>query len=204
MGATLRSVRVVSGGTDPERVAHATIAAAVNPTSTKTDAHASGLRVRVCGRAIGGSSENGSLSASSMSSRASRNVAQSALCGPSRDSGEAARGPVGHVRRQRGPVRLALDDGGERLRVACAGERGAAREHLVQHTAEGPDVGPLVDRLAARLLRDSCRRPCRGSSPRPCGRWSRWRSCDGLGAALLAGSTTFARPKSSTFTMPSA
>ena len=26
-------------------------------------------------------------------------------------------------------------------------------EHLVQHAAEGPDIGPLVDDLAARLLR---------------------------------------------------
>jgi len=27
------------------------------------------------------------------------------------------------------------------------------REHFVQHAAEGPDVGALVDRLGARLLR---------------------------------------------------
>ena len=37
-------------------------------------------------------------------------------------------------------------------------ERAAARQHLVQHAAEGPDVGALVHRLAARLLRRHVRR----------------------------------------------
>ena len=41
----------------------------------------------------------------------------------------------------------------------------AAGQHLVQHAAERPDVGALVDRLAARLLRTHVRRRCRGSTP---------------------------------------
>jgi len=55
-------------------------------------------------------------------------------------------------RRQRAPVGFALDDGRERIGGRGAGERAAAREHLVEHASERPDVGPLVDRLSARLL----------------------------------------------------
>ena len=39
-----------------------------------------------------------------------------------------------------------------------------ARQHLVQHAAERPDVTPLVRRAAPSLARDSYRQPCRGSS----------------------------------------
>ena len=42
--------------------------------------------------------------------------------------------------------------GGERVGDRLAAERGAAGEHLVEHAAERPDVGALVDGLAARLL----------------------------------------------------
>ena len=48
---------------------------------------------------------------------------------------------------------------GSRSRIAASvseivspREGRAAREHLVEHAAERPDVGPLVDRLSARLL----------------------------------------------------
>ena len=53
--------------------------------------------------------------------------------------------------RKRRPVRLAL----ENLAIvseAVSPRKAAAGQHFVQHAAEGPDVGPLVDRLAARLL----------------------------------------------------
>ena len=55
--------------------------------------------------------------------------------------------------RQLRPVRLALQDLGERVRHGGAHERAAAGEHLVQHAAEGPDVRSLVDGAALRLLR---------------------------------------------------
>ena len=58
---------------------------------------------------------------------------------------------------------------GSRSRIAAsvsdsvvARERGAARQHLVQHAAERPDVGPLVDGAGPAPAPGSCRRPCRG------------------------------------------
>ena len=50
------------------------------------------------------------------------------------------------------PVGLALDHLGERVGDAVAGEDAPAGQHLVEHAAEGPDVGALVHRPAARLL----------------------------------------------------
>ena len=61
--------------------------------------------------------------------------------------------PWRRARRQRAPVRLAFENRGDRVRDRLAGKCAAARQHLVQHAPERPDVGPLVDRLAARLLR---------------------------------------------------
>jgi hypothetical protein len=53
---------------------------------------------------------------------------------------------------QSDPFGFAFENGrqdvGDRTR-----KRAAAREHLVQHTAERPDVGALVDAQAPRLLR---------------------------------------------------
>ena len=54
--------------------------------------------------------------------------------------------------RQRRPVRLALEDLRDRVRDRVARKRHAPGQHLVEHAAEGPDVGALVDRQAARLL----------------------------------------------------
>ena len=83
-----------------------------------------------------------------------------------------------------------------------------ARQHLVEHDAERPDVGALVDGSALAPAPAPCRRRCRGSCPSA--------SCAGevrvgeLRATLAvaldapAGSIAFARPKSSTFTVPSA
>ena len=50
-------------------------------------------------------------------------------------------------------VRLLGEDLCERLGGAAAAKRGAAREQLVQHDAERPDVGLASDRFAASLLR---------------------------------------------------
>ena len=47
---------------------------------------------------------------------------------------------------------------GERVGDGFAFEKASARQHLVQHDAERPDVGPPVDRLAASLLGRHVRR----------------------------------------------
>src|SRR5262249_7156492 len=47
------------------------------------------------------------------------------------------------------PVRLAGQDRGERVGHGLAVEGLAAGQQLVDNDAEGPDVGPLVHRLAA-------------------------------------------------------
>src|SRR4029453_17823989 len=50
--------------------------------------------------------------------------------------------------RQCVPLRLALHYGCQRVRDRGACKWGAAREHLVEHAAERPDVRSFVDRLA--------------------------------------------------------
>ena len=62
------------------------------------------------------------------------------------------------VRRQLRPVRLLPQHRGEHVRDGLALEAARARQHLVQDDAEGPDVGSLVDRPSARLLRRHVRR----------------------------------------------
>ena len=59
------------------------------------------------------------------------------------------------------------DQSGSRSRIfaivsetVSPGKRDAPGQHLVEDAAERPDVGALVDRLPARLLAGSCRRPC--------------------------------------------
>ena len=54
--------------------------------------------------------------------------------------------------RQRRPVRLALEDLRDRVRHRVAGKRHPPGQHLVQHAAEGPDVGAFVDWQSARLF----------------------------------------------------
>ena len=54
--------------------------------------------------------------------------------------------------RQRGPVRLAVEDRDEDVRHALAVERLPAREHLVEDASERPEVRAPVQRAAARLL----------------------------------------------------
>ena len=55
-----------------------------------------------------------------------------------------------------------LEHRGERVADRLALEEPRPVEHLEEHDAEGPDVGALVDRLAAGLLGATCRPRCRG------------------------------------------
>src|SRR5262249_866947 len=56
------------------------------------------------------------------------------------------------VRRQRCPIGVVAQNRGERFGLFLASKRRRASEHLVQHTAEHPDVGASIDSLSARLL----------------------------------------------------
>jgi hypothetical protein len=60
---------------------------------------------------------------------------------------------LGHLALQHFPVRLGANDRGEDVGQRVAAERRGAGEQLVQHAAEGPHVGALIDDLTARLLR---------------------------------------------------
>ena len=90
----------------------------------------------------------------------------------------------------------------------------AAGQHLVEHAAERPDVGALVDRLALGLLRRHVGRgaedhPAHGHRRRRDGRRVREARRSPPGGGLksrpsAAGSSALASPKSSTFTTPSA
>ncbi len=72
----------------------------------------------------------------------------------------------GRAGRQRGPVRIALDNPGGDVDARFAGKCGPARQHLVDDAAEGPDVGALVDRSTARLLGTHVAgRPCDHAFP---------------------------------------
>ena len=111
-----------------------------------------------------------------------------------------------HVRRHAVPARLGLDHRRQDRRHVLAVERASARQHLVEHDAERPDVGALVDRLAARLLgRHVGGRAENHAHLRRRRRRDRRRVRETLVALdAPAGSIAFARPKSSTFTVPSA
>ncbi len=70
---------------------------------------------------------------------------------------QAAAEQASHVSRKPGgelrPVGLALDDPRQDVRQRLALDDAPTRQALVEHAAEGPDVGTAVDRLAPRLLR---------------------------------------------------
>ena len=59
----------------------------------------------------------------------------------------------GHRGWQQRQVRLAREDQPQRFRHRIGREEALARQHLVQHHTERPDIRALVHRLAARLLR---------------------------------------------------
>ena len=108
-----------------------------------------------------------------------------------------------HVGGQRRPVRLAFEDGGDRVRHGLARERGAAGQHFVEHAAERPDVRRACRPAVPAPARGSCRRPSRGSTPAARRRRAVARGESSSVAAPLTGSRAFASPKSSTFTVPS-
>ena len=92
------------------------------------------------------------------------------------------------------PVGLALENLRDRVRDGLTGKREAAGQHLVEHAAERPDVGALVDALTARLLRAHVGG---GAEDRAVARLGQVRDARRRRVAA------FARPKSSTFTTPS-
>ena len=62
--------------------------------------------------------------------------------------------------------RVAPEDRGESVGGSRAGERAAPREHLVEHRAEGEDVGARVRREPRAPARATGSRRCRGASAR--------------------------------------
>ena len=80
-----------------------------------------------------------------------------------------------------------------------AGERRQAGQHFVEHAAERPDVGPLVDRLAARLLGTHVRRGAEQSRPRVVAADRDVGDCATIGRGSPPASA-LASPKSSTLT----
>ena len=137
---------------------------------------------------------------SSSSSHASRDIAQA----PLRILLETSLDQPLERRRHATEIRSILDDRRNRVGHVVAGEGSSAGDHLVQHAAERPDVGALVDTLARAPVRAPCRRRSRESF-RPViagevivgGHRRRSRSAP-------EGSSAFASPKSSTLTVPSA
>ncbi len=74
------------------------------------------------------------------------------------------------VRRQRLPGRFLADHRHNRVGHIVAGKGSRAGQHLEQHAPEGPDVGTLVDRFAARLLGRHVRGGAQNARGGP-GRW---------------------------------
>ncbi len=70
--------------------------------------------------------------------------------------------------RQRVPVGLRLDHVGEHFGHVVALEGRLAGDHLVEHAAERPDVGALVDARVRAPAPGSCRRRCRAARRRGC------------------------------------
>ena len=120
---------------------------------------------------------------------------------------EAPPNRAAEVRRQIAPAladrrrRVAQDRRGQ-LDRRRALERPPAGRHLVEHHAEREDVGAVIDRAGPRPAPATCRAPC----PSPRRRASAQRTSAIVGVAQLgrARRRPCARPKSSTFTRPSA
>jgi hypothetical protein len=69
---------------------------------------------------------------------------------------------LGHTVWQGIPMGLAADDGGNRVGHVLARKRARARQHLVEHASERPDVTALVGRLPFGLFRAHVR--CRAEN----------------------------------------
>ena len=93
----------------------------------------------------------------------------------------------------------------EHVRHRLAVEQARAGQHLVEHDAERPDVGALVDSLALGLLGRHVRRGAEDDAELRAERAVSVGEFSGVGArrAPRAGSIALARPKSSTLTVPS-
>ena len=101
----------------------------------------------------------------------------------------------------RRPIRLALQHRRDRARQILARKRPLPGEQLVQQATERPDVGPLIDGFATRLLGAHVRGRADDLSGH--GLESGHRSQLRIVLALFCAPTAFANPKSSTFTRPS-
>ena len=60
--------------------------------------------------------------------------------------------------RQPAPIGFALENRRDHFRRRTSGERALAGQHLIEHAAEGPDVGAFIRRQAPGLLRAHVRR----------------------------------------------
>jgi hypothetical protein len=69
-----------------------------------------------------------------------------------------------HTCRHAGPLRLCTNHRRHHFADVVTLERTASGHHFVQHAAECPDVGTLVDGLSASLLGRTCTPRCRATS----------------------------------------
>ena len=201
-------VRVTRGGAAGRHGAHSTSTSA-SPRCERAD---DGPRQRApptaaghAGRAGAPAASGAPLSRSSICTRASPIACNRRLGSFSRQRRSSRRSGGGRVGRQRRPVRVRLQHRRQHVRDRLALERAPAREHLEEHAAERPDVGALVDRLARAPAPAPCRPRCRGSRRRRSSSPASVIVGD-VGERSIGrgvGSIAFARPKSSTFTVPS-
>ena len=109
-----------------------------------------------------------------------------------------------NVTRKRIPVRVETHDGPQHVGDAVAWEGPPSGQHLVEHGAERPDVAAPIDGIAPRLFRRHVGRRAENYAAHRLGRGgNRRRVAGNARPAPSASGTTFARPKSSTLTVPS-
>ena len=139
-----------------------------------------------------------SASGASSSSRRASPMSRSRRPGSFCRHRAAACGRRGVVGRQRGPVRLALEDARERVGHRVALERAVGPSASRTARSRTPRC-PCACRPPARApAPGSCRPACRGSARPPCRRASRTAAASGHRSRSDAPSV-LARPKSSTF-----